>query len=110
LAAFSGVVQAWTAYHEWACETGHTAIRLGRDIHERIHLFVVAVHFLVRYQPNSHNFGLQKGWKNAVVGCAPVIPFIGPIIFLFVFAYSRWTVSPTYNLAIRAPESGPPPS
>jgi hypothetical protein len=30
-----------------------------------------------------------------------ILPFIGPIIFMFVFAYSRWTVTPVPNLTVR---------
>jgi uncharacterized membrane protein YhaH (DUF805 family) len=32
-----------------------------------------------------------------------VIPFIGPLILLFVFAYSRWVVTPTPNTEVRSP-------
>jgi hypothetical protein len=31
-------------------------------------------------------------------------PGIGPIIFMFIFAYSRWTVTPTLDLAIAPPK------
>ena len=36
-------------------------------------------------------------WWAAVA----IIPFIGPLILLFVFAYSRWVVTPTLNVEVR---------
>ena len=44
--------------------------------------------------------GKTRWWATFVV-----IPFAGPIIFMFIFAYSRWTVTPTLDLAIAQPNA-----
>ena len=38
-------------------------------------------------------------WWAAVA----IIPFIGPLVLLFVFAYSRWVVTPALNVEVRPP-------
>lgn len=40
--------------------------------------------------------GKTRWWAAFVV-----LPFAGPIIFMFIFAYSRWTVTPVPNLIVR---------
>ena len=47
--------------------------------------------------------GKTRWW--AVLAIVP--PFLGLIIFLYIIAYSRWTVSASYNLAIGSPERWP---
>ena len=47
--------------------------------------------------------GKTRWW--AVLAIVP--PFLGLIIFLYIIAYSRWTVSTSYNLAIGSPERWP---
>ena len=47
--------------------------------------------------------GKTRWW--AVFAVLP--PFLGLIIFLYIIAYSRWTVSASYNLAIGSPERWP---
>ncbi len=34
-----------------------------------------------------------------------IIPLLGPVVFAFIVAYSRWTVTPTYNLSLAQPEA-----
>lgn len=36
-------------------------------------------------------------WWSAFV----ILPFVGPIIFMFIFAYGQWTVTPVPNLIVR---------
>jgi uncharacterized membrane protein YhaH (DUF805 family) len=40
--------------------------------------------------------GKTRWWAAFVI-----IPFAGPIIFMFIFAYSRWIVTPNLNLEVR---------
>jgi hypothetical protein len=48
----------------------------------------------------SRRVGKTRWW----VVLALVPPFLGPIIFLYVIAYSRWTVTPMSNLLVRQEE------
>lgn len=41
--------------------------------------------------------GKTRWW--AVLALIP--PFLGPIIFMYVIAYSQWTVTPVPNLIVR---------
>ena len=47
--------------------------------------------------------GKTRWWAALAV----IPPFLGLIVFLYIIAYSRWTVHATYNLEIAAPERWP---
>jgi hypothetical protein len=43
-----------------------------------------------------HRVGKTKWWATFVI-----LPFAGPIIFMFIFASAQWTVTPVPNLVVR---------